>query len=238
MHIVLALAIFAAANPIRLGIALVLISRPRPMLNLFTFWLGATITGITTGLAALIGVRGFAPAFIQSVSALGQSPAARHAQVGIGLAMLSVTALTAVGFSVRRTQVSGGAPPATLPGADGPNTFARLRGRAENVLEGERLSVPFVVGLGSGFPAAEYPVALAVTMASGGPIGMQISAVIMFVAVNLAIIEIPLISYWATPAHTKAAMLRLHDWVRPRRRRIVAIIVTAVGVLLVANGMS
>jgi hypothetical protein len=32
-------------------------------------------------------------------------------------------------------------------------------------------------------------------------------------------------------------MLRLHDWVRTRRRRILAVIVGAAGALLVATGM-
>ena len=95
----------------------------------------------------------------------------------------------------------------------------------------------FVLGLGSGFPAVEYPVALAAIAASGNAIGVQLSAAIMFIVVMLAVVEIPLVSYSATPAQTQAVMLRLHDWVRPRRWQILATIVAAEAVLMVATGL-
>jgi hypothetical protein len=59
----------------------------------------------------------------------------------------------------------------------------------------------------------------------------------MFVVVMLAVVEIPLVSYSATPAQTQAVMLRLHDWVRPRRWRILAIIVAVEAVFMVATGL-
>jgi len=118
-----------------------------------------------------------------------------------------------------------------------PSALARLFGRAQDVLRGESLWVAFVTGLGSGFPPVEYPVALAVIAASGGAAGVQISATLMFVVVMLAVVEIPLVSYSATPAQTQAVMMRLHDWVQPRRWRILAIIVAGEAVLMVATGL-
>jgi hypothetical protein len=239
MDTVLAMALIAATNPLRLGVALLLISRPRPMLNLLTYWLGAMATGITAGLGLLIVVHDFAPTFMQSVSAHAASSAARHAQIAIGLVALSVTALIAVGFSVRRTRVliAGGNPSARVLRTSAPSAFVRLRARTQDVLRGEYLSVAFVVGLSSGFPAVEYPVALAAIAASGRPMGVQIGAAVMFIVVTLALVEIPLVSYSATPAQTQALMLRLHDWVQPHRGRIIAILVAAVAVMMVANGL-
>jgi len=239
MHTAFAMALIAATNPVRLGIALLLISRPRPMLNLFTYWLGAMATAITAGLGVLIVVHDFAPRFMQSMSAQAASSGARHAQIVIGLVLLSVTALIAVGFSARRTLVptAGRDPSARVLRTSTPSAFARLRGRVQDILKGECLSVAFVVGLSSGFPAVEYPVALAAIAASGSSIGVQISAAIMFIVVMLAVVEIPLFSYSATPAQTQAVMLRLHDWVRPRRWQILATIVAAEAVLMVATGL-
>ncbi|MGH3633799.1 MAG: GAP family protein [Mycobacterium sp.] len=239
MDKVLAMALIAATNPVRLGIALLLISRSRPMVNLLAYWLGAMATGITAALGLLIVVHGFAPTFMQSVSALGASSAARHTQIAIGLLALLVAALIAVGFSVRRMRVpmAGGDPSARVLRPSPPSAFARLLGRAQDVLKGESLWVAFGAGLGSGFPPVEYPVALAVIAASGGAIGTQISAAIIFSVVMLAVVEIPLVSYSATPAQTQAVMLRLHDWVRPRRWRILAIIVAGEAALMVATGL-
>jgi Sap, sulfolipid-1-addressing protein len=239
MDTVIAMALIAATNPVRLGIALLLISRPRPMLNLLTYWLGAMATAIVAGPGLLLVVHDFAPTLMQSVSAEAAGSATRHTRIAIGLATLSVTAVIAVSFSVRRTLVktAGGDRSARVMRTSTPSAFARLRGRVQDVLNGEYLSVAFVVGLSSGFPAVEYPVALAAIAASGSPIGVQISAAIMFVVVMLAVVEIPLVSYSATPAQTQAVMLRLHDWVRPRRWRILAIIVAVEAVFMVATGL-
>jgi len=73
--------------------------------------------------------------------------------------------------------------------------------------------------------------------ASGRSIGVQVSVAMMFIVVMLAVVEIPLVSYSATRAQTHAVMLRLHDWARPRRWRILAIIVAAEAVLMVATGL-
>src|ERR1700744_328957 len=102
METVIAMALIAATNPVRLGFALLLISRPRPMFNLFAFWLGAMTTAITAGLGMLTVVHYFAPALMQSMPPLTEDSVARHAQIAIGLALLAVTALIAVGSSVRR----------------------------------------------------------------------------------------------------------------------------------------
>jgi Sap, sulfolipid-1-addressing protein len=239
MDTVIALALIAATNPVRLGVALLLISRPRPMLNLLIFWLGAMTTAITGGLGLLTVVHHFAPTFMQSVSAHAESSGARHTQIAIGLVILAVTAVIAVGSSVRRTRVpcTSGYPSAGVLRTSRPGAAARLRDRVQDVLKGDYLSVAFVVGLGSGFPAVEYPVALAAIAASGRPIGVQVSVAMVFIVVMLLVIEIPLVSYSATPAQTHAVMLRLHDWARPRRWRILATIVAAEAVLMVATGL-
>jgi hypothetical protein len=240
MDTVIAMALIAATNPIRLGVALLLISRPRPMLNLLAFWLGAMTMAIAAGLGVLTVVHLFAPTLMQSVSVQAASSGARHTQIAIGLTILALTALIAVSSSVRRTRVpvtSGGPPAQALP-ASTPGAFARFRDRVVNVLKGDYLWVAFVVGLGSGFPAVEYPVALAAIAASGHSIGVQFSVAMMFIVVMLLVIEIPLVSYSATPVQTHAFMLRLHDWALPRRWRIVAILVAAEAVFMVASGLA
>src|ERR1700752_2891515 len=99
MDTVIAMALIAATNPVRVGIALLLISRQRPMLNLLAFWLGAMTSAIIGALGVLTVVHQFAPTFMQSLSAQAESSGARHTQIAVGLVILAVTALIAVRFS-------------------------------------------------------------------------------------------------------------------------------------------
>ena len=48
---------FSAMDPVRIGITALLISRPRPMLNLLAFWLGGMAAGITMALVVLLWLR-------------------------------------------------------------------------------------------------------------------------------------------------------------------------------------
>ena len=80
-------------------------------------------------------------------------------------------------------------------------------------------------------------VVLAIIVTSGAAIGTQISAAIAFVVGTLAIVEIILVSYLATPAKTQAVLRQLHDWALAHRRKILVAIFAVVGVSLVAHGM-
>ena len=43
-----------AAEPLRIGIAMLLTSRPRPLVNLVAFWLGSLVAGIVVALGAFV----------------------------------------------------------------------------------------------------------------------------------------------------------------------------------------
>jgi Sap, sulfolipid-1-addressing protein len=238
MWIVLALAICAGIDPVRLGIVALLISRPRPMRNLLAYWLGAMATGTTAVMGLLILLHHFTPTFMQTVSAALASSAARHAQIAIGLFALPVAVLIAVGFTVRRAQVpmAVGCPSAQVPPRK-PNALARMFGRVCGLLESGPPWVAFVVGLGHGPPVEAYPLLLAVVAASGEAVSTQVTATIIFMIGLLALVEIPLVSSVAAPARTQMVMLQLHDWMRSRRRGIFATMLGAVGVMLVAGGL-
>ena len=54
-----ALSLLAAIDPVRIGITALLISRPRPMLNLVALWVGGMAAGIVAALGALLFLRDF-----------------------------------------------------------------------------------------------------------------------------------------------------------------------------------
>ena len=64
---VLVLSLVVAMDPVRIGITAFLISRPRPMLNLFVFWLGGMAAGIATALVVLVFLRDSALSIMREV---------------------------------------------------------------------------------------------------------------------------------------------------------------------------
>lgn len=237
---VLVLALMAATDPVRLGIAALLVSRPRPMLNLLTFCLGGIATGLGVALGVLILLRDFTLKVVQGVSSAAASSSFRHIQITVGFVVLLVAALIAVGFSLRlraRVPDPRGGPSAVALWPSAPTALSRLSARAQDALAGEGLWVAFVAGLGSATPPIECPAALTAIVASRAAIGTQLSAALMFMIVVFAIVEIPLVSSLAVPAQTQAVMLQLHDWLRTRRRRILAVMLAVAGIMLVATGV-
>jgi hypothetical protein len=236
---VLLLALVATTDPVRIGIAVLLLSRPRPMLNLLAFWLGGIALCIVAGLGALFALRDFALVVIQDMVSPAASSTAGHIQIAIGVLALLIGALISVGFSARqraRVTIPDGDPSVPVLQPSTPTAFSRLSTRAQDVLEGGSLWVAFVAGLGSA-QLGKYLVALAAILASGVAVGTQISAVVVYTFVACAVAEIPLVSQLVAPAKTDAAMLQVHNWVQARRRQVLAVIIAVVGVYLVTTGM-
>ena len=110
---VLLLALMAAADPVRIGIAVYLISRPRPMLNLLVFWLGGMVTGVVAALGVLLFLRDPAAELVQYVLSATASGTFRHYQIACGVLAVLIAALIEVGVSARqqaRVPVSAGGP--------------------------------------------------------------------------------------------------------------------------------
>jgi hypothetical protein len=237
---VLVLALVAATDPVRLGIAVLLISRPRPMLNLLAFWFGGMAMGIAAALGVLILLRDSAPMFMQNVASTAASSTIGQIRIAMGVLALLTAVLVAVGFSARqraRAPMPSGDPSALALQPSTQTAFSRLSARAQDTLDSGSLGVAFLAGIGMATPPALYLAALVAILASGAAISTQVSAAVMFTVVAFAVVEIPLVSQLAAPTKTHAVMLQLHDWVRARRRRILATIIAFVGVYLVTTGM-
>jgi Sap, sulfolipid-1-addressing protein len=263
---VLVLALLIALNPLRLGITLLLISRPRPLPNLLAYWVGNVTSCIPTVVLPLALLH-VTPIFKSFAEHLGTSSIVKHIQVGAGVFALSVAALMTVRFVARpraqarpnaKLPTSGGSTSTSTLVLDHPNTppalsrllgraqeaptegdsaFWRLLGRARSAWENGSVWVAFVIGLAN-FPAPDVILmVLAVIAASGAAIGTQVSAAVVFVVAVLAVVEITLISYVAAPAKTQAALRLLHDWAWIHRRKIVIAVAAVGGLSLVANGM-
>jgi hypothetical protein len=258
----LVLTLMVALDPVRLGATLLMISRPRPVQNMLVYWIGSMTVGVTymLGPLAVLHVTPFFRSFAQHLAspATFENSTVRHIQIGIGVFALSLAALMAVRFWARpRAQLPtpGGTtstlvmdsntPTAIYPmlgGArdaptEGGSAIRRLLGRARNTWEDGSLWVAFVIGLLAAPPPFTILFVLTTIMATGAPIGTQVSASIAFVIGMLAVVEIALVSYLFKPAKTQAVLRLLHDWTRAHRQKILVAMCVLIGVALVTQGM-
>ena len=207
------------------------------MLHLLAFWLGGVAMGLAVGLGVLFFLRDVALDFFQDLESTTATSTVAIAQIAVGLLALLLAALIAARFPARmraRAPVPENAPVSALQTA--PTAFSRLSTRAGDAVQGGSLWVAFVAGVWLATPL-QYVAALAAILASGASAGTQVVAVVGYHIVALAFAEIPLLTYLVVPDRTQAVMLRVHDWVQPRRRQLIAAIIAVVGVLLVVNGI-
>ena len=231
------LSLVAAMDPVRIGIAALLISRPRPMVNLLAFWLGGMAAGIAAPLVVLLFLRDFTLSVMRVMVSAVSSPIVAHIQVAIGVVVVPIAALIAARVWVRprAPRPAGGEASVLVREPKAPTGSGRLSIRGQ--LEGGSLVMAFVAGLALATPPVEYLAALIAILASGATAAAQVGAALIFTLVAFTVVEVPLISYLATPAKTLAVVQRLNDRISARRPAIPAVVVGAIGVLLVVTGM-
>jgi Sap, sulfolipid-1-addressing protein len=231
---VLVLSLVAAMDPVRIGIAALLISRPRPMLHLLAFWLGGMAAGSAAALVVLFFLRDFTLSVMRVIVSAVSSPIVAHIQVAIGVAV-PIAALIAARVWARPQAPAGGEASVPVREPKTPTGASRLLIRGQ--LEAGSLVMAFVAGLALATPPVEYLAAIIAILASGATAAGQVGAALIFTLVAFTVVEVPLITYLATPAKTLAVVQRLNDWISARRWAIPAVVVGALGVLLVVTGM-
>jgi hypothetical protein len=194
-----------------------MLNRPRPLLQLLAFLCGGFVMGMTVGLIVLF-------VFRQRLTTSTHLTLPR-VQILIGGLALLFAAVLAI-----RAARAPSPPPARPPG--------RLSMRARQLMNGRSLWVAAVAGLGIALPSVDYLAVLAVIVASDTAAMARVSALVMFNVVAFALVEIPLIAYLLAPDATRASMAALNDWIRSRRRLEVAALLAAVGCVLLAVGVA
>ncbi len=236
---VLVMALAAMVDPLRLGITVLVVSRPRPVLQLLAFWLGGLAMGFSVGLGVLFLLRDLALDFINELESTTATSTVGLVQIAIGVLALLLAGMIALRVPVRRRASvpipvvdahASAVPPST------PSALSRLSHRAGGAMQGGSLWVAFVAGAWLATPL-QFVAALAAILASGASAGTQVVALVVYHVVALAFAEIPLLSQLVAPDKTQAVVLRVHDWVLPRRRQLIAVIIAVVALFLVVNGI-
>lgn len=236
---VLVMALAAMADPLRIGITVLVVSRPRPVLQLLAFWLGGLVMGFAVGLGVLFLLRDLALDFINDLESTTATSTVGLVQIAIGVLALLLAGMIALRFPARRRV------PVSVPDVEAqasalqpstPTASSRLSKRAGDAMQGGSLWVAFVAGAWLATPL-QFVAALTAILASGASAGTQVVALVVYHVVALAFAEIPLLSQLVAPDKTQAVMLRVHDWVLPRRRQLIAVILAVVAIFLVVNGI-
>jgi hypothetical protein len=216
----LAMAVAVSLEPFRVGMTILMINRPRPVLQLLAFLIGGFAMGITVGLVVLFILR---PAL---GSAHFNLPTV---QIIVGVVLLINAAMVATGVLGRRENGSTGL-------ASG--RFEPLATRTRQLVNGRSLWTAGVAGLGIALPSVDYLAVLALIVASGAAASVQFGALVLFNAVAFGFVELPLLSYVIAPDRTRALLSALQDWLRSNGRRAVTILLTVVGGVLLAAGLA
>lgn len=210
---ILVMAVAISLEPFRIGLTVLMLNRPQPVLQLLAFLCGGFVMGTSVGVAVLFVLRP-----VLSSSTHFTLP---NVQIVIGAMALLAAAFLAATTQSRPHAGSG-----------------RLATAARRLTNGRSLWVAGVAGLGIALPSVDYLAALAVIMASGAAAATQVGALLTFNAVAFTLVEVPLLAYVVAPDRTRALMAVLHNWIRARRRLEVAAILSVVGCFLLAVGIA
>ncbi|OBC16879.1 hypothetical protein A5784_25465 [Mycobacterium sp. 852013-50091_SCH5140682] len=207
----LVMAVAVSLEPFRIGMTVVMLNRPRPLLQLLTFLSGGFAMGTAVGVVVLFVLR---PAMGSAHFTLPR------AQLVAGVIVLVVAAAVGSG----------------LVGPKADREPSQLAQRTRQLLNGHSLWTAGVAGLGIALPSVDYLAALTLIVASGAAAATQVGALLLFNVVAFGLVEIPLICYLVAPDRTRAALSTLHAWLRARHRFEVAALLGTVGCVLLVAG--
>jgi hypothetical protein len=151
----LGLAFMLAFDPVRIGVVLLLISRPRPVQNLFALWIAAFSVGVSSLLVPLLVLHG-TPQLDSFAEGLPTNSTVRHFQIGMGAftvlmaVLMAVRPLTRARQRARSRALGSGTPTTVLDSSlpsgrhraaassDPPTAISRILDRAQDAaIEGK-----------------------------------------------------------------------------------------------------
>ena len=217
----LLMAVAVSLEPFRIAMTVVMINRPRPLLQLLAFLAGGFAMGIAVGVVVIFLLR---PAMGSAHFTLPR------VQIVVGAVLIAYAAvLAASALWGRRDDESA----VQAERRSGP-----LAMRTRRLLNHGSPWTAGVAGLGIALPSVDYLAVLALIVASGAAATTQFTALMLFNVVAFGFVELPLISYLVAPDRTRATMAALQEWVRRRRRRDVALLLAVVGCVLLGAGLA
>ncbi len=229
----LLLAVALNLEPTRAGVSALILAGPNPIRRLWAFLCGIVMMGLLVGLLVL---------FVFHRALVGHSEFdAAKVQIGIGVAALVIAAI--IGATPRRSSATlrrpedgdaGGQDRDDLPEV---GFLTKLATHSARITSSSPPWVLFTMGLACSLPSIDFMAMLLLIAASEAPAVAQIAVLLMFLIIGNSATVIPLLSYRIAPAATLRRVEAFQSWIRSRTRRDVALIVAALGLLIIAAGV-
>ena len=196
----LVMAVAVSLEPFRIGMTVLMINRPRPLLQLLAFLAGGFAMGTAVGVIVLFVLR----------------PALGSAHFTLPRVQIVVGAVVLVNAAV------------VGHGRDGRQARRRIRERADRMsgplatrtrqlLNGRSLWTAGVAGLGIALPSVDYLAALALIVASGAAAATQVGALHAVQRGGVRARGDPAALLPGGPGPHPPALSALNDWLRSRR---------------------
>lgn len=212
----LTMAVAVSLEPFRIGMTILMLNRPRPLLQLLAFLAGGFLMSIAVGTVVLFILR----------------PAASSAHFTLPRVQIVVGVLLLLNAAALATGLLGNA-------EDGPPGWLEpITQRGRQLLDGRSLWTAGAVGLGIALPSVDYLGVLALIAANGGTPQRQIGALLVFSVVAFGLVELPLLAYLVAPDRTRKTLAVMQDRIRSQGRRAVTILFTVVGCGLLTVGLA
>lgn len=214
------LALIAALNPKLLGVDLLLIENRRPQMMFLLFLIGGAGLSLSLGLLDVLVLHA------DEIKAQGQASATLDLAVGIPLIVIGavIAANRLPAWRPSRWQRPGSA------------ERKKRESRAARALRNPRPGVVVLVGALMAAPGAAYITEMHHLIQSTLSTGTQIVAVVVFVAIQLALVIIPLVFLLIWPERTKSTLRAATAWLTGHVRLLVAGVALGVGTYMAVSG--
>lgn len=213
-------AFFAALNPTLLAATTVMLLLDHPRRLLLGYLLGALMTSVTLGLVIVFALDGSAKTAQHSLSP------AYDLAIGALLIALSygISRWDRMAIAERRRRRKQSKP------AKGPPLWQRTLSRGSAWMT-------FVVGALLTLPGASYLIGLHKIAEQHDSTAAVVAMVLLFNAIMLALLEVPLIGFTFAPDWTRDAIDRFKAWFARNARRLASRIALILGTLLILRGL-
>ncbi len=223
---IILLAFSAALNPTLLAATTVMLLLPRPRNLMLGYLLGAMMTSVSVGLVIVF-----------SLESSGAVEIAKHTLGPMGDIVLgAILLIVARALSAERDALLKERRE-RRKAAKGKAKREKGPPRWQRVLSRGTPRTTFVVGALLTLPGASYLVALTRLAKDDLSTAETVLVVVAFNLIMLALLELPLLSYWLEPAATPGRVERFKASLRRDGRRIAIRIAVIAGALLVVRGV-
>jgi hypothetical protein len=225
---ILVLSLLAMFNPTLLAAVTVMMLLPQPKKLITGFLLGAYLSAIGVGLAIVFTLDGSSSGTETSKSTL--SPA-EDIVFGLILLIVGWVLLSGRAAEMKEHRKHRHEEKHPEPEQKKQSLPERMLGRGS-----ARLS--FVAGALLSLPGASYFVALSKIAKLDWPNGTTAIAVIVFVLIEMLLLEVPLAGFLVAPEWTEQAVVRFRAWISKNAARAGGRVALVLGALLIIRGLA